>query len=92
SFVDVAGHVESFELRDCVNLIPTCRHLDSSSESEVSLQQEITLHRLHLHRIEDKFKITSISSNLTLDDMYLRYKSRFRLEKALKLKEFYTVS
>ncbi|KAG0183971.1 hypothetical protein DFQ28_000379, partial [Apophysomyces sp. BC1034] len=43
------------------------------------------------YRIKDKFEITDISSNLSLDDMYLLYESRFRLEKALKLKEFYTV-
>ena len=42
-------------------------------------------------RLKDKFEVTDHSSVLSLDDMYMLYEMRFGQEKALKMKEFYTV-
>ncbi|KAI9270219.1 hypothetical protein EDC94DRAFT_598475 [Helicostylum pulchrum] len=41
--------------------------------------------------LKDKFELSSASSELSLDDMYLLYEMRFGHEKALRMKEFYTV-
>ncbi|KAL0092940.1 hypothetical protein J3Q64DRAFT_1633182, partial [Phycomyces blakesleeanus] len=41
--------------------------------------------------LKDKFQVADPSSVVSLDDMYLLYESRFGLEKALKMKDFYTV-
>ncbi|KAI8978097.1 hypothetical protein BDB01DRAFT_800803 [Pilobolus umbonatus] len=41
--------------------------------------------------LKDKFELADPKSKLSLDDMYLLYESRFGLEKALKMKNFYTV-
>ncbi|CAO3594230.1 unnamed protein product [Absidia cylindrospora] len=41
--------------------------------------------------LKDKFEVTTASSSLSLDDMYLLYYSRFGTEKALKLNHFYSV-
>ncbi|KAI8144081.1 hypothetical protein BJV82DRAFT_608252 [Fennellomyces sp. T-0311] len=41
--------------------------------------------------LKDKFEVTDYSSVLSLDDMYMLYEMRFGQEKALKMKEFYTV-
>ncbi|KAI8639476.1 hypothetical protein BD408DRAFT_349929 [Parasitella parasitica] len=41
--------------------------------------------------LKDKFELSNPSSVLSLDDMYLLYEMRFGHEKALRMKEFYTV-
>ncbi|KAL0137490.1 hypothetical protein V8B55DRAFT_1528739 [Mucor lusitanicus] len=41
--------------------------------------------------LKDKFELSNASSVLSLDDMYLLYEMRFGHEKALRMKEFYTV-
>ncbi|KAI8373262.1 hypothetical protein BD560DRAFT_454136 [Blakeslea trispora] len=41
--------------------------------------------------LKDKFELSSESSELSLDDMYLLYEMRFGHEKALRVKDFYTV-
>ncbi|CAO3649689.1 unnamed protein product [Mucor hiemalis] len=41
--------------------------------------------------LKDKFELSNASSELSLDDMYLLYEMRFGHEKALRMKEFYTV-
>ncbi|KAI8094989.1 uncharacterized protein B0P05DRAFT_524204 [Gilbertella persicaria] len=41
--------------------------------------------------LKDKFEVADRSSVLSLDDMYLLYEARFGLEKALKMRDFYTV-
>jgi hypothetical protein len=41
--------------------------------------------------LKDKFELSNASSELSLDDMYLLYEMRFGHEKALRIKEFYTV-
>lgn len=41
--------------------------------------------------LKDKFELSSACSELSLDDMYLLYEMRFGHEKALRMKEFYTV-
>ncbi|KAF7727037.1 Chromatin structure-remodeling complex protein rsc9 [Apophysomyces ossiformis] len=41
--------------------------------------------------LKDKFEVADPSSVLSLDDMYLLYEMRFGHEKALKMKDFYTV-
>ncbi|KAI9480336.1 MAG: hypothetical protein EXX96DRAFT_617314 [Benjaminiella poitrasii] len=41
--------------------------------------------------IKDKFELSNTSSELSLDDMYMLYETRFGYEKALRIKEFYTV-
>ncbi|KAI9259050.1 hypothetical protein BY458DRAFT_517620 [Sporodiniella umbellata] len=41
--------------------------------------------------LKDKFEIADKDSILSIDDIYMLYESRFRLEKALKMKDFYTV-
>ncbi|KAF7728187.1 AT-rich interactive domain-containing protein 2 [Apophysomyces ossiformis] len=41
--------------------------------------------------LKDKFEVANPSSHISLDDIYLLYESRFRREKALKMREFYTV-
>ncbi|KAG1462040.1 hypothetical protein G6F46_004549 [Rhizopus delemar] len=41
--------------------------------------------------LKDKFELTHSNSELSLDDMYLLYEMRFGHEKALRMKEFYTV-
>lgn len=42
-------------------------------------------------RLKDKFEAADRSSILSLDDIYLLYEARFGLEKALKMRDFYTV-
>ncbi|KAI9321288.1 hypothetical protein BX666DRAFT_961032 [Dichotomocladium elegans] len=41
--------------------------------------------------LKDKFEVTDRNSVLSLDDMYLLYEMRFGQERALKMKDFYTV-
>jgi hypothetical protein len=41
--------------------------------------------------LKDKFEVADRSSVLSLDDIYLLYEARFGLEKALKMRDFYTV-
>lgn len=41
--------------------------------------------------LKDKFELSHAGSELSLDDMYLLYEMRFGHEKALRMKEFYTV-
>lgn len=41
--------------------------------------------------MKDKFEAADRSSVLSLDDIYLLYEARFGLEKALKMRDFYTV-
>ncbi|KAG0188082.1 Chromatin structure-remodeling complex protein rsc9 [Apophysomyces sp. BC1034] len=41
--------------------------------------------------LKDKFEVADPSSVLSLDDLYLLYEMRFGHEKALKMKDFYTV-
>jgi hypothetical protein len=41
--------------------------------------------------LKDKFEVADQSSVLSIDDIYMLYEARFRLEKALKMKDFYTV-
>jgi hypothetical protein len=41
--------------------------------------------------LKDKFEAADRSSILSLDDIYLLYEARFGLEKALKMRDFYTV-
>ncbi|KAI7873191.1 uncharacterized protein EV154DRAFT_540636 [Mucor mucedo] len=41
--------------------------------------------------LKDKFQVADRSSVLSLDDIYLLYEARFGLEKALKMRDFYTV-
>lgn len=41
--------------------------------------------------LKDKFVVADRSSVLSLDDIYLLYEARFGLEKALKMRDFYTV-
>ena len=41
--------------------------------------------------LKDKFELSNAGSELSLDDMYLLYEMRFGHEKALRMKEFYTV-
>ncbi|KAG2205434.1 hypothetical protein INT47_007219 [Mucor saturninus] len=41
--------------------------------------------------LKDKFELSNACSELSLDDMYLLYEMRFGHEKALRMKEFYTV-
>ena len=41
--------------------------------------------------LKDKFEVADRSSVLSLDDVYLLYEARFGLEKALKMRDFYTV-
>ncbi|KAI8988262.1 hypothetical protein BDF20DRAFT_854728 [Mycotypha africana] len=41
--------------------------------------------------LKDKFEFGDKHSVLSLDDMYLLYEARFGLEKALKMRDFYTV-
>lgn len=41
--------------------------------------------------LKDKFEIADKNNVLSIDDIYMLYEARFRLEKALKMKEFYTV-
>lgn len=41
--------------------------------------------------LKDKFEVADRSSILSLDDIYLLYEARFGLEKALKMRDFYTV-
>ncbi|KAI9497294.1 hypothetical protein BDB00DRAFT_23225 [Zychaea mexicana] len=41
--------------------------------------------------LKDKFQVTNDNSMLSLDDMYMLYDMRFGQEKALKMKDFYTV-
>lgn len=41
--------------------------------------------------MKDKFEVADQSSILSIDDIYMLYEARFRLEKALKMKDFYTV-
>ncbi|KAI7903591.1 uncharacterized protein BX663DRAFT_433537 [Cokeromyces recurvatus] len=41
--------------------------------------------------LKDKFEAADRSSVLSLDDIYLLYEARFGLEKALKMRDFYTV-
>ncbi|KAI8090156.1 uncharacterized protein B0P05DRAFT_529586 [Gilbertella persicaria] len=41
--------------------------------------------------LKDKFELSSTNNELSLDDMYLLYEMRFGHEKALRMKEFYTV-
>lgn len=41
--------------------------------------------------LKDKFELTHATGDLSLDDMYLLYEMRFGHEKALRMKEFYTV-
>ncbi|KAG1452809.1 hypothetical protein G6F46_007012 [Rhizopus delemar] len=41
--------------------------------------------------LKDKFEVADQSSILSIDDIYMLYEARFRLEKALKMKDFYTV-
>lgn len=41
--------------------------------------------------MKDKFEVADQSSVLSIDDIYMLYEARFRLEKALKMKDFYTV-
>lgn len=41
--------------------------------------------------VKDKFEAADRSSILSLDDIYLLYEARFGLEKALKMRDFYTV-
>ncbi|KAI7849798.1 hypothetical protein BDC45DRAFT_519638 [Circinella umbellata] len=41
--------------------------------------------------LKDKFEVSNTDSVLSLDDMYMLYEMRFGQEKALKMKEFYTV-
>jgi hypothetical protein len=41
--------------------------------------------------LKDKFELSNACSELSLDDIYLLYEMRFGHEKALRIKEFYTV-
>ncbi|KAF1802694.1 C2H2-type zinc finger transcription factor [Mucor lusitanicus] len=41
--------------------------------------------------LKDKFEVADRTSVLSLDDVYLLYEARFGLEKALKMRDFYTV-
>ncbi|CEP09228.1 hypothetical protein [Parasitella parasitica] len=41
--------------------------------------------------LKDKFEVADRTSILSLDDVYLLYEARFGLEKALKMRDFYTV-
>ncbi|KAI9244958.1 hypothetical protein BDA99DRAFT_448167 [Phascolomyces articulosus] len=41
--------------------------------------------------LKDKFEVSNDNSILSLDDMYMLYEMRFGQEKALKMKDFYTV-
>ncbi|KAI9281905.1 hypothetical protein BY458DRAFT_498390 [Sporodiniella umbellata] len=41
--------------------------------------------------LKDKFELTHATGELSLDDMFLLYEMRFGHEKALRMKEFYTV-
>lgn len=41
--------------------------------------------------LKDRFELSNACSELSLDDMYLLYEMRFGHEKALRMKEFYTV-
>ncbi|KAI8093857.1 uncharacterized protein BX664DRAFT_330754 [Halteromyces radiatus] len=71
--------------------MPFATHGDVPCVPNLASYQELDEPYRCLGWLKDKFELADPSSVLSLDDMYLLYEIRFGHERALKVKDFYTV-
>ncbi|KAI8984216.1 hypothetical protein BDF20DRAFT_905241 [Mycotypha africana] len=68
-----------------------CSHGSTPCVPNLELYQTLDEPYRCLGWLKDKFELAGPNNELSLDDMYLLYETRFGHEKALRIKDFYTV-